>query len=360
MINLQELLQQAQQKQPIIDGVSNNRADYGGPSSASFQAQPDVAPPTLGGTAPDLSTILTPPGQLPGQGAPVSMPMEMSAAQGQPAAEPMPQAEPADNRPSGMFGMKGTIRDIIGTLGDALLVGGGGQAVYAPQKREEKLGMAMQGFDQDPEGAIARMQAQGFGKEAAEARETLIKQRAEQTKFKFLERKDSREEREATNDEYEAGLELGGRLGAAMNKENYPAMRQLYEKFYVSRGIEPPIALPEEYNPEAVQAIVDLGVDTAKRMELEIARAKAEDLKAYRNRYLGIQEKTADSLKETREATIEDKRVGREIQRENEQGRNTRAANAPPKKGEIRSGTNPDGTKSERMWTGTRWKPVAN
>jgi len=357
MLNLQELLRQGQmsQNQPVIEGISNNRADYGGPSSASFQAQPNAAPPpTMSGTAPDLSTILTPPGQIPGAGAPVAPQMEMSAA---PTA---PVEEPVDNRPSGMFGMKGTIRDIIGSIGDALLVQGGRNPVYAPQKREEKLGVAMQGFDQDPEGAIARMRQLGFGKEAAEAREALMKQKAEQQKLSFLQRKEDREDREATNEEYEAGLDLGGRLGAAMNEDNYPAMRELYKKFYVSRGMEPPVNLPDEYNPEAVQSIVDLGVDAAKRMELEIARAKAEDLAKYRDRYLGIQEKTADSLATTREATIADKAVGREIQREAEVGRNTRAANAPPKKGERRTGTDASGKKSTREWTGTRWKPVAD
>ena len=358
MINLQELLQQAQQKQPIINGVSNNRADYGGPSSASFQAQPDAAPPpTLGGTAPDLSTILTPPGQLPGQGAPVEMPMEISAAQGQP---PVPQAEPVDNRPSGMFGMKGTIRDIIGTLGDALLVGGGGQAVYAPQKREEKLGMAMQGFNEDPEAAIARMQAQGFGKEAAEAREALERKKFEEAKLAVMERKDNREAREATDKEQQAALNLAGRIGMAMDENNWPAMRKWYEQFFVSRKMQPPIDLPEEYSEEARQDIIEMGMGAEKQAELEIATKKAEDLAAYRNRYLGIQEKTADSLKETREATVADKAVGREIQREAEAGRNSRAANAAPKKGQRRTETSPStGATRITEWTGTRWKPVA-
>lgn len=55
----------------------------------------------------------------------------------------------------GMFGVKGTLRDILGTLGDAFLVGSGRDAVYRPGREQEKAADAMTGFTNSPEAAMA-------------------------------------------------------------------------------------------------------------------------------------------------------------------------------------------------------------
>lgn len=56
----------------------------------------------------------------------------------------------------GMFGLKGTLRDVLGTIGDAFLVQGGGKAVYAPTRERERLGDAMAGYTRDPMAAAER------------------------------------------------------------------------------------------------------------------------------------------------------------------------------------------------------------
>ena len=56
----------------------------------------------------------------------------------------------------GAFGMKGTLRDIVGILGDAFLVQSGNEAVYQPQREKERLGDAMAGSSIDPIGARER------------------------------------------------------------------------------------------------------------------------------------------------------------------------------------------------------------
>jgi hypothetical protein len=61
----------------------------------------------------------------------------------------------------GMFGMKGTLRDIVGTLGDAFLVQSGNKSVYAPQRERERQGDAMFGASQDPMQAAERLAAMG-------------------------------------------------------------------------------------------------------------------------------------------------------------------------------------------------------
>lgn len=53
-----------------------------------------------------------------------------------------------ENRPErkGMFGMKGTLRDVVGILGDAFLVQGGGKAMYLPQRQLERKSDAIVGM----------------------------------------------------------------------------------------------------------------------------------------------------------------------------------------------------------------------
>lgn len=56
----------------------------------------------------------------------------------------------------GMFGVKGTLRDILGMVGDAFLVNSGNKAIYMPHRQKEKLGDAMYGYTQAPEQATER------------------------------------------------------------------------------------------------------------------------------------------------------------------------------------------------------------
>jgi hypothetical protein len=63
-------------------------------------------------------------------------------------------AEESTNRASdrkSLFGARGTLRDILGTLGDFFLVGGGGSPMYYPMREREKWADALQGMTQGPE-----------------------------------------------------------------------------------------------------------------------------------------------------------------------------------------------------------------
>jgi len=57
----------------------------------------------------------------------------------------------------GMFRTKGTLRNILGTLGDAFLVQSGNKPVYAPQRQLERQQDALSGFTVNPIAAIERM-----------------------------------------------------------------------------------------------------------------------------------------------------------------------------------------------------------
>ena len=59
----------------------------------------------------------------------------------------------------GLFGVKGTLRDILGFVGDSLLVGSGKDPFYGKTRQRERIGDAMAGFTQDPNGAAERLTA---------------------------------------------------------------------------------------------------------------------------------------------------------------------------------------------------------
>lgn len=82
--------------------------------------------------------------------APRALGNRMFLEEAQDAAGKAPQRK-------GMFGVKGTLRDVLGTLGDAFLIQSGNKAMYAPRREQEKAGDALAGFTQDPLAAIERL-----------------------------------------------------------------------------------------------------------------------------------------------------------------------------------------------------------
>lgn len=81
--------------------------------------------------------------------------------------EPLPQSVQQGRR--GLFGTRGTLRDVLGTIGDAFLTANGGDATYAPQRERERLADAMVGFTRNRDAAIAaaeRMAQAGFTEQA--------------------------------------------------------------------------------------------------------------------------------------------------------------------------------------------------
>lgn len=56
----------------------------------------------------------------------------------------------------GIFGIKGTLRDVIGALGDNYLMSKGAKPMYAPLRQRERMADALAGFTQNPTAAIER------------------------------------------------------------------------------------------------------------------------------------------------------------------------------------------------------------
>lgn len=136
----------------------------------------------------------------------------------------------------GMFGLKGTLRDVLGTLGDAFLVQGGGKAIYAPQRQNERVGDALAGMtagDAGMRGAIERV-AQ------------LDPEMAQHMNDKF--QGDAIKSQQQAAARYAQGAALFGQYANASNAETYerakPVLRSIAQRF----GLGEEFAVPEEYD----------------------------------------------------------------------------------------------------------------
>jgi hypothetical protein len=93
------------------------------------------------------------------------------------------QTEEASDR-RGMFGMKGTLRDVIGLVGDAFLVQSGNNPMYAPTRQRERISDAWAGASEKPIAAAERVgyYDAGMGQNLLqEAQQTQLRQQQQQS-----------------------------------------------------------------------------------------------------------------------------------------------------------------------------------
>lgn len=122
--------------------------------------------------------------------------LQNSANGGVPSAAPMEnEGEPlsvSGRNPyerKGLFGMKGTLRDVLGTIGDAFLIQSGNKAIYSPIRQREHVADAMRGFTDDPLSAIQALNKAGFPEQAQSLYQDYTKQRQAQATQDLAERK---------------------------------------------------------------------------------------------------------------------------------------------------------------------------
>lgn len=164
------------------------------------------------GGPPDISQAPAPPNQLPPE---VEAFLMNRAAQQQAPQEPgvetapqMAQQAPpeeeivASGRPpyerKGMFGIKGTARDVLGLLGDAFLVQGGADPLYRKVRDQERQADALRGFGEDPYGSIEALNKAGFADVSRELYKDFAGIEAKRDAHKLAVTKDARD---AVNDQ---------------------------------------------------------------------------------------------------------------------------------------------------------------
>ncbi len=160
----------------------------------------------------------------------------------------------------GPFSIGHTGGNILGAIGDALLIGAGRDPVYAPRLHRARSAEALIDYTQDPQRAIDQ-----YSQVDPEKAMILADRLAERQSVGAY----RNSQIQANNDEYENrthGVALG-LLGAA-TPSTYPAIRQRISDYYQSRGITPLFDLPEQYDEEAVQSFARGGIPVAKQAKL--------------------------------------------------------------------------------------------
>lgn len=205
----------------------------------------------------------------------------------------------------GMFGVKGTLREVLGTLGDAFLVQGGAKPIYAPTRQRERMGDAMAGYTQAPRSAAERMTAvdpefaQAMGKNIMD--QEIARARAEQ-----------QAQKEAAA-RYAVGIEkFGGLMGSKGldNVETYSQVKPILEKIKSAYGLGDEFKIPDQYDSNYAAAV------------------SSGAIKPYQQRTLEDADERIDQS--GRRVDISEGQLGVAQQRASETGRHNRAMEARP------------------------------
>jgi len=188
----------------------------------------------------------------------------------------------------GMFGVKGTLRDVLGLLGDAFLVQGGANKVYEPRRQQERAAASMAGMSRDPYAAGERT----IGVDAALGRDII--DQADQQAFRrqqlasqdaarqSLIEERARKARKAATDYAQSVLFQPGAI-TADGSLSPGAMQAL--RFAATAGeipVEQLVAEISEANPEAARLFAGAGMTVNQQRtagqrdeQLEIGRRNA-------------------------------------------------------------------------------------
>lgn len=185
-------------------------------------------------------------------------PQGAQASQARPPAiesdEIIMEADPFPKRKNAFFDKQGTGGKILGTLGDALLVGTGHDPIYSERVKQQQIGDAMIDYTDNPERAIEMLsQVPGMGEKAAELWDGMQDRGME---ARVNEAKIKNEQDEYVGTTHERALAY---LGAA-TPTTYPQIKSIVDKWYSDRGIEPMFELPEVYDEDAITSLANGGI----------------------------------------------------------------------------------------------------
>ena len=180
----------------------------------------------------------------------------------------------------GLFGVKGTLRDILGLLGDTYLIANGRDATYGPTRRREKASAEMAGRYQDnaeesfinnPLLAIQRLAESGYGDQARELYQDYTKNEAIKSTNLLnearLNRQELRDAQLAKQGDVRAQKDLQETLSrtfAAINDESV-----LQQFLPIARKRLDALGMADEPLPRNLQEAARYGIDPYRSQRLE-------------------------------------------------------------------------------------------
>lgn len=179
----------------------------------------------------------------------------------------------------GMFGVKGTLRDVLGLVGDAFLIQSGNSPIYAPNRKQERLSDAMAGYTEDPTAAAER--AMGIDPQAGMAliQQAMAQQKAE-AEARNAEADNQRLAEKEGRNAYDEGAQLFGSYMGALNPETYaqgvPILQALKQRF----GLGDEFQIPEQYDDDVRRLYQYGGMPTSRQISSAQADRRADQADA--------------------------------------------------------------------------------
>lgn len=196
----------------------------------------------------------------------------------------------------GMFGTKGTLRDILGVVGDAFLMQSGNDPLYRPQRQREQQGDALTGFTDSPEMAMAAIERLAAAGETQLAQQLYSQVQAGQAKQQELAFKQQEAQRAGAKDSqsaYDKGNQVFGRMIGALedNPQEYARLRPQLQ--YVNDLYGLGYEIPAEYSPSLAQVYRQGGMPVNQQYSTEQGQARVEQ----GQQRVGIAQQNADTAR---------------------------------------------------------------
>lgn len=193
------------------------------------------------------------------------------------------------------FGAGSTLGNIIGTLGDAFLVGQGRRPIYQDRLARKNEADALEGFTENPLEAIKRLSRINPDKATALHDKYLDNERLSRSEKRLEDQMDYKH-KEQTH------LRSVGMIGAARDQATYDAMLKRANSYRQANGLAP-LELGAVYDPDEVRAARYSAIDPEDQQRLEDQAEYREDMSQYRRDNLTEREEYHDASVAEREAS---------------------------------------------------------
>lgn len=158
------------------------------------------------------------------------------------------------------FGAGSTLGNIIGTLGDAFLVGQGRRPIYQDRLARKNEADALNGFTDDPLGAIKRLAQVSPDKATALYDRYMDNERLARSEKRLEDQVDFAQREKAHTRSV-------GMLGAA-NEKTYGPLKARVDSYRAQHGL-PPLELPDTYDPDAIKMARYSAIDPDDQQRME-------------------------------------------------------------------------------------------
>lgn len=196
-------------------------------------------------------------------------------------------------KPTGLFGVKGTARDILGVLGAAFSKN---PAPYIEQRQRERRAAALEGFMSNPMRAIQRLREMGDGDRAMQLAEMMANQRREDQKAQMAAAKDRSVIRKNEHSVLDP-VDRTWRNMAGLALDNPDLYGGLKEHIYADakrRGLPAPSWLPDEFDEEALTIATSGALEPYEQARMDETERHNRQQESEYSRRTGIQQQRAN------------------------------------------------------------------